>query len=147
MGACLDSDGSARAVGQRCRGAPQTVWNQPLDANCVAALVERPPTLTKRQVSHPRGALDCDSAWRLRVGAQSAEYRRTYKIMANRLTPNFADVQAHYDLSDDFYRLFLDPTQTYSCAYFEREDVTLEEAQIAKIDLALGKLGLQPGMT
>src|SRR6202790_4984756 len=67
--------------------------------------------------------------------------------MANQLTPHFADVQAHYDLSDDFYRLFLDPTQTYSCAYFEREDMTLEEAQIAKIDLALGKLGLQPGMT
>ncbi|MGA8252050.1 MAG: cyclopropane mycolic acid synthase family methyltransferase [Mycobacterium sp.] len=60
--------------------------------------------------------------------------------------PHFADVQAHYDLSDDFFRLFLDPTQTYSCAYFEREDMTLEEAQIAKIDLALGKLGLQPGM-
>jgi cyclopropane-fatty-acyl-phospholipid synthase len=67
--------------------------------------------------------------------------------MAKNLTPHFADVQAHYDLSDDFFRLFLDPTQTYSCAYFEREDMTLEEAQIAKIDLALGKLGLQPGMT
>jgi cyclopropane-fatty-acyl-phospholipid synthase len=63
------------------------------------------------------------------------------------LTPHFDDVQAHYDLSDDFFRLFLDPTQTYSCAYFERGDMTLEEAQIAKIDLALGKLGLQPGMT
>src|ERR1700757_564633 len=67
--------------------------------------------------------------------------------MANKLTPHFADVQAHYDLSDDFFRLFLDPTQTYSCAYFERENMTLEEAQLAKIDLALGKLGLQPGMT
>jgi len=64
-----------------------------------------------------------------------------------KLTPQFEDVQAHYDLSDDFFRLFLDPTQTYSCAYFERDDMTLEEAQIAKIDLALGKLGLQPGMT
>ncbi len=63
------------------------------------------------------------------------------------LTPHFEDVQAHYDLSDDFFRLFLDPTQTYSCAYFERDDMTLEEAQLAKIDLALGKLGLQPGMT
>jgi cyclopropane-fatty-acyl-phospholipid synthase len=50
-------------------------------------------------------------------------------------------------LSDDFFRLFLDPTQTYSCAYFERDDMTLHEAQIAKIDLALGKLGLEPGMT
>jgi len=55
--------------------------------------------------------------------------------------------QAHYDLSDEFFRLFQDPTQTYSCAYFEREDMTLEEAQIAKIDLSLGKLGLEPGMT
>ncbi len=63
------------------------------------------------------------------------------------LKPYFDDVQAHYDLSDDFFRLFLDPTQTYSCAYFERDDMTLEEAQIAKIDLSLGKLGLQPGMT
>jgi cyclopropane-fatty-acyl-phospholipid synthase len=63
------------------------------------------------------------------------------------LTPHFDDVQSHYDLSDDFYRLFLDPTQTYSCAYFERDDMTLEEAQLAKIDLSLGKLGLQPGMT
>ena len=63
------------------------------------------------------------------------------------LTPHFEDIQHHYDISDDFYRLFLDPTQTYSCAYFERDDMTLEEAQRAKIDLALGKLGLQPGMT
>jgi cyclopropane-fatty-acyl-phospholipid synthase len=67
--------------------------------------------------------------------------------MPDDLEPHFDDVQAHYDLSDDFFRLFLDPTQTYSCAYFERDDMTLQEAQIAKIDLALGKLGLQPGMT
>jgi cyclopropane-fatty-acyl-phospholipid synthase len=63
------------------------------------------------------------------------------------LIPDFDNVQAHYDLSDEFFRLFLDPTQTYSCAYFESEDMTLEQAQIAKIDLALGKLGLQAGMT
>jgi cyclopropane-fatty-acyl-phospholipid synthase len=63
------------------------------------------------------------------------------------LKPRFDNVQAHYDLSDDFFRLFLDPTQTYSCAYFERDDMTLEEAQVAKIDLSLGKLGLKPGMT
>jgi cyclopropane-fatty-acyl-phospholipid synthase len=73
--------------------------------------------------------------------------RKAHAVMPSRLTPKFEDVQAHYDLSDDFYRLFLDPTQTYSCAYFEREDMTLEEAQIAKIDLALGKLGLEPSMT
>jgi cyclopropane-fatty-acyl-phospholipid synthase len=68
-------------------------------------------------------------------------------MTGDKLTPHFADVQAHYDLSDDFFRLFLDPSQTYSCAYFERDDMTLEEAQQAKVDLALGKLGLQPGTT
>jgi len=76
----------------------------------------------------------------------AAQPRKAH-VLARKLTPHFADVQAHYDLSDDFFRLFLDPTQTYSCAYFERADMTLEEAQIAKIDLALGKLGLRPGMT
>src|ERR1700751_5020642 len=72
---------------------------------------------------------------------------RQSHLVAVKLTPHFADVQAHYDLSDDFFRLFLDPTQTYSCAYFERDDMTLEQAQIAKIDLALGKWGLQAGLT
>lgn len=68
--------------------------------------------------------------------------------MAEHLAPHFEDVQAHYDLSDDFFRLFLDPTMTYSCAYFDRmRDIPLEEAQLRKMDLALGKLGLRPGMT
>ncbi|MBV9641038.1 MAG: class I SAM-dependent methyltransferase [Mycobacteriaceae bacterium] len=63
------------------------------------------------------------------------------------MRPNFEEIQAHYDLSDDFFGAFQDPSRTYSCAFFEREDMTLEEAQMAKIDLALGKLDLQPGMT
>lgn len=60
---------------------------------------------------------------------------------------NVDDVQAHYDLSNEFFALFQDPTRTYSCAYFPREDMTLHEAQLAKLDLTLDKLGLQPGMT
>ena len=63
------------------------------------------------------------------------------------LKPFYKNVQAHYDLSDDFFALFLDPSRTYSCAYFEREDMTLAEAQQAKIDLSLGKCELKPGMT
>lgn len=59
----------------------------------------------------------------------------------------YEDVQAHYDLSNDFFGLFQDPTRTYSCAYYERDDMTLEEAQYAKIDRALRKLELKPGMT
>ncbi|WP_156766500.1 cyclopropane mycolic acid synthase family methyltransferase [Mycobacterium sp. E2327] len=57
------------------------------------------------------------------------------------------DIRAHYDLSDDFFALFQDPSRTYSCAYFEPPDLTLEEAQFAKIDLNLDKLDLKPGMT
>src|SRR6202020_1100698 len=57
------------------------------------------------------------------------------------------DIQAHYDLSDDFFGLFQDATRTYSSAYFTRDDQSLEEAQIAKVDLNLDKLDLKPGMT
>lgn len=63
------------------------------------------------------------------------------------LTPFYEKVQTHYDLSDDFFELFLDPTRTYSCAYFECDNMNLEEAQIAKVDLALRKCDLRPGMT
>ena len=66
---------------------------------------------------------------------------------ATNMRPNFEEIQAHYDLSDDFFGTFQDPSRTYSCAFFERQDMTLEDAQMAKIDLALGKLDLQPGMT
>jgi cyclopropane-fatty-acyl-phospholipid synthase len=57
------------------------------------------------------------------------------------------DIEAHYDLSDDFFGLFQDPTRTYSSAYFTRDDQSLEEAQIAKVDLNLDQLDLKPGMT
>ena len=62
------------------------------------------------------------------------------------MRPFYEDVQSHYDLSDDFFELFLDPTRTYSCAYFDDSNATLEEAQWAKIDLSLGKCDLSPGM-
>ncbi len=57
------------------------------------------------------------------------------------------DIRAHYDLSDDFFALFQDPTRTYSCAYFEPADLSLEEAQFAKIDFSLDQLDLRAGMT
>jgi len=49
------------------------------------------------------------------------------------LTPYYEDSQAAYDISDDFFGLFLDPTWVYTCAYFECDDMTLEEAQLAKL--------------
>jgi len=57
-----------------------------------------------------------------------------------------AAIAHHYDLSNDFYELILDPNMAYSSGFHHRKGMTLEEAQTAKLDLACRKLGLQPGM-
>ncbi|MGD9386712.1 MAG: cyclopropane-fatty-acyl-phospholipid synthase family protein [Gammaproteobacteria bacterium] len=54
------------------------------------------------------------------------------------------NIAAHYDLGNDFFRLFLDPTMSYSAGIFEREDATLEQASLAKMDAACRKLELKP---
>lgn len=51
----------------------------------------------------------------------------------------------HYDIGNDFYRLWLDENMVYTCAYFVAGDATLEQAQIAKLDYVCRKLRLQPG--
>jgi cyclopropane-fatty-acyl-phospholipid synthase len=53
-------------------------------------------------------------------------------------------VRRHYDLSNALYRLFLDPTLTYSCGYFPTGEETLEQAQVEKLDLVCRKLALRP---
>ena len=63
------------------------------------------------------------------------------------LTPYYEESQSIYDVSNDFFALFLGPTMGYTCGYYERDDMTLDESQNAKFDLALGKLNLKPGMT
>ena len=55
------------------------------------------------------------------------------------------EIGHHYDVSNDFYRLFLDERMVYTCAYFERDDMTLDEAQEAKLDLVCRKLRLREG--
>jgi cyclopropane-fatty-acyl-phospholipid synthase len=57
------------------------------------------------------------------------------------------NIAAHYDLGNDFYRLFLDPTMAYSCGFFADPDSTLAEASVAKFDRICRKLGLLPGMS
>jgi cyclopropane-fatty-acyl-phospholipid synthase len=55
------------------------------------------------------------------------------------------NIAAHYDLGNDFFELFLDPTMMYSCAVYERPGMTLEQAQVAKLDRLCRKLDLKPG--
>ncbi len=54
-------------------------------------------------------------------------------------------IQFHYDLSNEFYRTFLDPNMVYSCAYFRDWNTSLEQAQLDKLDMICRKLRLQPG--
>ena len=54
-------------------------------------------------------------------------------------------IQHHYDVSNEFYQLWLDPRMVYSCAYFREETDSLEQAQVQKLDHICRKLRLQPG--
>ena len=91
------------------------------------------------------------------VGAavRAAGLRRPPKSPAAELRPSrrrhtkrrdAAAVRHHYDVSNEFFALFLDETMTYSCALFEQGTETLEDAQRAKLELICRKLGLEPGM-
>ena len=63
----------------------------------------------------------------------------------HRLDQAGSQVRFHYDVSDEFYRLWLDPLQIYSCAYYAQAGMTLAQAQLAKLDLVCSKLQLAPG--
>lgn len=67
-----------------------------------------------------------------------------YRLDRNTRTGSRRNIVAHYDLGNEFFGLFLDPTMTYSCGIFERGATTLEAAQVEKIDRACRKLRLKP---
>jgi cyclopropane-fatty-acyl-phospholipid synthase len=84
--------------------------------------------------------------------ANSAVGRWTQKVVhewqsrhRHTRTNDAQHIQSHYDVSDDFYALWLDPLRVYSCAYFADAAMTLDQAQEAKLDLICRKLRLQPG--
>jgi len=70
-----------------------------------------------------------------------------YKILqlGNRIARSYRNVAHHYDIDEWVFRRFLDSNMFYSCAYFEKENLTLEEAQLAKCRLLMKKLLLSPG--
>lgn len=86
------------------------------------------------------------------LGQMDRFYRDRRAIKRLVLTPRDRknqkkEVQSHYDIGNDFYRLWLDETMSYSCGYFKTEHDTLYEAQVNKVDHILEKLHLEPGMT
>ena len=66
---------------------------------------------------------------------------------SNTLERSRGNIHHHYDLGNDFYRLWLDEEMAYTCAYFPTPEATLEQAQVAKMDHVARKLRLQPGET
>jgi len=83
---------------------------------------------------------------------EGSPYRRLTSALMNRLQDNTergsrANIHRHYDLGNDFYKLWLDENLVYTCAYFPSPSATLEEAQEAKLDYVCRKLALRPGET
>jgi cyclopropane-fatty-acyl-phospholipid synthase len=71
---------------------------------------------------------------------------RAHRSRRNTLRQSRANIRAHYDLGNDFYRLFLDETLTYSSAVFETPDQSLADAQRNKYRVIAERAGLEPGM-
>ena len=76
---------------------------------------------------------------------EAADWLKTRIDSINRRSRSRSNVAHHYDIGNDLYRLFLDEDMQYSCAYWPREDMTLEEAQRAKKAHIAAKLALAPG--
>lgn len=97
------------------------------DVMAVAAALVNDPLRPRRWLRWPQRLSWLTSLWR------------------HRPEQDLRQVRAHYDVGDDFYRLWLDPLMVYSCAYYARPEMTLAQAQEAKLDLICRKLQLAPG--
>lgn len=89
--------------------------------------------------SAPRAGTDNPLQRRLLHGARPAR--------PNSLSGSRNNIHHHYDIGNDFYRLWLDEEMVYTCAYFPESSMTLEQAQVAKMDHVARKLKLRPGQT
>lgn len=144
-------------------------------ANAPAVAVQiHDPDLARKLVLHPDMALgeaymdgrltitDDDLTGLLTLGARAMQRGRMpllnrlgsgLRVAARRamqwnpLGRSRRNVAHHYNLSEEFYTLFLDENRQYTCAYFRDEDMSLEQAQRAKMDHIARKLLLEPGMT
>lgn len=82
---------------------------------------------------------------RPRLGRWGRATQRLWRSSPNSLAGSRANIHHHYDIGDDFYTLWLDEEMLYTCAYFPTREVSLEQAQRAKMDYVCRKLRLHPG--
>lgn len=115
------------------------------------------PTLANLGHAYVEGRLQVEGGAKAVIAVANALAAHTLKVgsqpswLGNRFSHSRkkdADaIQFHYDVSNAFYQLWLDPNMVYSCAYFETGDEDLATAQLAKIDHILNKIQVQPGDT
>jgi len=112
------------------------------------------PDLMKLGEAYVEGHIDLDGSvhevFRVgerfaRVAAGGGALAPLKKVVAHTRARDRKAIEYHYDVSNDFYALWLDRRMVYSCAYFKREDDSLEVAQEQKLDHILTKLALKPG--
>lgn len=77
----------------------------------------------------------------------SAKYASLLKMATNNIKNSKENIEFHYDIGNDFYKLWLDDTMTYSCGYFKSKDDTLTTAQKNKVEHIIKKLDLKEGET
>jgi cyclopropane-fatty-acyl-phospholipid synthase len=87
----------------------------------------------------PGNPTDSDTHWWTQM------MRRAKSVASHSKERDAAQIQFHYDVSDDFYALWLDPRRVYSCAYFRSPEMTISQAQEAKLDHICKKLDLKAG--
>ena len=148
----LHSAGSGSTAAVRLRIADrETEWRLALDPELALgeAVMDGRVIVERGTLYQLLEALVCGlsrqppSAWAGALGRLRTSIRR----IKQHNTPSWAksNVHHHYDLKRAFFELFLDADQQYSCAFFERPDATLEEAQEAKKRRIAAKLALEPG--
>ncbi|MCB2361288.1 cyclopropane-fatty-acyl-phospholipid synthase family protein [Clostridium estertheticum] len=78
---------------------------------------------------------------------KSMKYQHLIKKIKNSIKRSKDNIEFHYDIGNDFYKLWLDDTMSYSCGYFKNDTDSLYQAQINKINHILKKLNLKEGQT
>ncbi len=87
----------------------------------------------------PGSPVQSDTSWWTQI------FRRARSLATHTPQKDAEQIRFHYDVSDDFYALWLDPRRVYSCAYYRDAAMTLAQAQEAKLDHICRKLMLRPG--
>lgn len=141
---------NGQKMGQAEQAAVRVRVNQSASLKAIAS-----PSLGSLARAYVEGTMDLDGDMRdiLSLGdrfckagecAPRAQSER-WKWWRHTRTRDRKNIQYHYDVSNDFYALWLDARRVYSCAYFTTPDLSLDEAQVAKLDHICRKLDLKSG--